>query len=221
MLGFWQLDRADQNRGLHDGFALAASQPAVDLATAEAHLVSVRYRLFTAHGHYRAEQQILLDNLTHQGQVGYQVLTPFDTGGEALVLVNRGWVPADPDRSRLPDVAIGSRDAETVTGRVDLLPRTALLLGTAPVAAAAPLQVLSFPDIADVETALGVPVYPFQVLLDPEAPRGFVRDWQSAGIPPERNIAYAVQWFGLAALAAVLVVVLGVRSLRRGQSAPA
>jgi surfeit locus 1 family protein len=216
MLGFWQLGRAEQNRGLQDGFARGAAQPAVELAMAAADPVSVRYRPITARGHYRAEQQILLDNLTHQGQAGYQVLTPFDIGGEALLLVNRGWVPADPDRNRLPDVALASRDAETVTGRIDLLPRTALSLGANQIAAAAPVQVLSFPDLGEIAAALGAPVHPFQLLLDPQAPWGYVRDWQPAGVPPERNTAYAVQWFGLAGLAVVIAAILGVRTMQRG-----
>jgi cytochrome oxidase assembly protein ShyY1 len=37
------------------------------------------------------------------------------------------------------------------------------------------------------------------VLLDASEPDGYLRDWQPPGFPPARRIAYAVQWFGLAA----------------------
>jgi cytochrome oxidase assembly protein ShyY1 len=37
------------------------------------------------------------------------------------------------------------------------------------------------------------------VLLDPGEPDGYLRQWQPPGFPPVRHIAYAVQWFSLAA----------------------
>jgi surfeit locus 1 family protein len=44
------------------------------------------------------------------------------------------------------------------------------------------------------------------VLLDAGEPDGYVRTWEPPGFPPMRHIAYAVQWFGLAAALAVIYV---------------
>ena len=42
-------------------------------------------------------KKFLLDNRVHQERAGYHVLTPFRAdGAEAVVLVNRGWVPLAP-----------------------------------------------------------------------------------------------------------------------------
>ena len=54
---------------------------------------------------------------------------------------------------------------------------------------------------------------PFVVLLDAEEPDGYLRAWQPmAGFGPERNVGYAVQWFGLAA--ALMIIYFTVNSKR-------
>jgi cytochrome oxidase assembly protein ShyY1 len=77
------------------------------------------------------------------------------------------------------------------------------------------VTVLSFPDFAEIEVALGVEVLHFQLLLDPTAPHGFVREWEPATDRADRNIAYAVQWFGLALLALILAVGVAFKGRRR------
>jgi len=56
------------------------------------------------------------------------------------------------------------------------------------------------------------------VLLDPGEPDGYLRQWQPPGFPPIRHIAYAVQWFSLAA---ALIVIYIVTNLRRAERKPA
>ena len=57
---------------------------------------------------------------------------------------------------------------------------------------------------------------PFVVLLDAEEPDGYLRAWQPmAGFGPERNVGYAVQWFGLAAVWAGMTIFLLWRIRRR------
>ena len=212
-LGFWQLERADENRAVFAQFEQGTSEPPLDRPVSAAELDSQRYRRISLRGRYLAGQQILLDNMTHAGRAGYQVLTPFDIGDERLILVNRGWVPADPDRDIKPDVALANEHGQ-VLGRLDRLPRSALSLDAGPLPAGAALAVVSFPKAEDIEAILGQAVFPLQVLLDPEAPDGYVRDWVPATDRADRNIAYAVQWFGLAAVSLLIAVVLGIRSLR-------
>jgi cytochrome oxidase assembly protein ShyY1 len=53
------------------------------------------------------------------------------------------------------------------------------------------------------------------VLLDADAPDGYVRDWQAPTLGPERHVAYAGQWFALAVGAAAAAVVIAVRTARR------
>jgi cytochrome oxidase assembly protein ShyY1 len=74
---------------------------------------------------------------------------------------------------------------------------------------------MNYPEQATVEKALDRKVLPGLVLLDNDQPDGFERAWQArTDMGSERNLSYAVQWFGFAIAAIVLLVVMG---LRRGR----
>jgi surfeit locus 1 family protein len=51
-------------------------------------------------------------------------------------------------------------------------------------------------------------------LLDPQAPLGFVRDWQAPGLPPLRHFSYALQWWSFALLALIIWALLSRRPPR-------
>jgi surfeit locus 1 family protein len=230
-LGRWQLERAGVNRAISLEYESTSELPPLEQPVAEAEDAAeterFRYRPMRLRGHYVPESQVLLDNMTSHGVAGYQVLTPFRVAGdvradgEALVLINRGWVPASPDRRELPDVALAAEGEVVVSGRVDRLPRAALELESPATDARAPLTVLSYPDFAAIEAALGTPVHHFQLLLDPAAPAGFVREWAPPADRANRNIAYAVQWFGLALLAFGIALGIAWKSRRGAREIPA
>lgn len=217
-LGRWQLDRAEVNRAIEASFVEARELPVLERAPDSADLEAYRYRRIRLDGRYLPETQILLDNMTHEGRAGYAVLTPFETGGGRLVLVNRGFVPAAADRSLVRDVTL-TQAASSIRGRIDRLPRAALSLGTPEPVRNGQLVVLSFPDVADIEAVLGRELLPFVILLDPSEPDGYVRDWAPVANRDERNIAYAVQWFGLALLAIAIAIGSVVRDCRRAGGA--
>jgi cytochrome oxidase assembly protein ShyY1 len=58
--------------------------------------------------------------------------------------------------------------------------------------------------MADLAAALGRPLQSRQLLLDPQQPAGYLRDWHPTGMGPSRHLAYAVQWWLFGALALTL-----------------
>lgn len=207
----WQLDRAAEKESLFAAFA--AGGVATRLATLpdDAAAVALRYRQVRISGRYDGDHQILLDNSPRDGRPGYQVLTPLRLPDGEAVLVNRGWLPADGNRNRLPDVGLAAADV-TVTGRIDRLPQPGVRLAAPPGPATAPWpRRLFFPDAAAASAELGYRVRDYQLLLDPGIPDGFRRDWRPAEFGPERHIGYAVQWAGLGLTAIVLWIALSLR----------
>jgi len=184
-------------------------------------------------GHYDPTTQILLDNMTRDGAAGYEVLTTFvvddasrdeltDASANALagqrVLVNRGWVPAGWDRAELPDIRVWPR-AETIEGKIDRLPRVGLKLGEPAPADEAAVVVLSFPEFDQIESVLRHAVFDFQLLLSDGQAQGYTRSWGPETDRDERNIAYAVQWFALAAVAISIAIGIAVNGYRRRKAA--
>lgn len=213
--GLWQWQRAADSETMRVQFATGTD--AVRLATLPRALTDAeRFRRIEIRGEYVVEPQFLLDNMLHDGQAGYHVLTALRVvGRREHVLVNRGWVAAGPDRAVLPRVAVPG-GVRTVTGRLERLPRPAMRLGGASVGApVGAVAVVQFPTAAELADALAEPVFDYQVLLDAPEPDGFVREWQAPGLPPERHLSYAGQWWLFATGVLVAAVVLTVRNVRR------
>lgn len=207
----WQLDRAAEKEVLFAAFAAGDTGDALTELPPDGAAGALRYRRVSLSGRYDGGHQILLDNIPADGRPGYHVLTPLRLVDGSAVLVNRGWVPADGDRSRLPDVALGAADV-TISGRIDRLPQPSVRLAAPPGPASAPWpRRLFFPDAAAASAELGYRVRDYQLLLDPSAPDGFRRDWSPAEFGPEHHLGYAVQWAGLGLTAVVLWVVLSLR----------
>lgn len=213
MLGRWQWHRAAQATALQQAF-LQGSGAEADLADQPTGALP-RYSGVQAHGRYDSGHQFLMENISHDGNPGYDVLTPLMLADGRTLIVNRGWIPLTESRRQLPDVRVSEAPATPVSGRLDTLPRPGISLGHAPPAANAPWpRLTSFPTMADLSAALGRPLEPQELLLDARAPFGYVRDWQPPGMSPAQHLSYAIQWWAFAAVAAGLYVGLN----RRGRT---
>lgn len=214
-LGRWQWNRAGEKQRVETAFKASAAAGAQPLAGRSLGALP-RYAQVEVSGRYDAAHQFLLDNMTQDGQAGYEVLTPLELGDGRWLLVNRGWVPlVRSGRSERPDVQRGlPAGLVTVQGRIDELPVAGLAAGRAPATAVEGWpRITSFPQTADLAAALGRSLEPRQLLLAPDLPGGYLRNWRpsSASFPPERHVAYAVQWWSLACLAAGLYLFMNIK----------
>jgi len=210
-LGLWQLDRADQKRELQDQFATGAEQVKPLLASDVENLP--RYQTVETRGRYDTAHQVFLDNMpSATGRAGFRVLTPFQYDGGAWILVDRGWVAMGATREQLPSVTVDTNE-RSIKGRIDELPRPGMRLAAPASTETRWPRVLNFPEHAQLEQALQRRLASRILLLDPEVDDGFERVWtQHAEFGPDRHIAYAVQWF---ALAATMLIVYVIANLKR------
>jgi surfeit locus 1 family protein len=209
-LGRWQWHRAAQKSALLTQFEAGGHDP-IDLAGRRISQLP-RYVQVRTEGRYDGQHQFVLDNISHDAQPGFEVLTPLQTTDGRVLMVNRGWVPLGANRSQLPDVRLDESAPLSVTGRLDDLPVVGIALGHVPPAPGPEWPKLtSFPTMSDLSTALGRPLIERQLLLNPSDRFGFVRQWQMAGFGPARHLSYALQWWSFATLALVLYAVLNWR----------
>lgn len=207
-LGRWQIQRMHEKAALFAAFE-RGGQESVSLDALPAGTWR-QFQQVNAHGSYDSSRQVLLDNMTHEGRAGFQVLTPFHTDGGKTVLVNRGWLPSGATREELPDVTVGEAP-RTVSGKVSDLPRAGIDLGAQQENPGRWPALMSYPRIEQLRALLGSDVAQHIVLLDADQPDGFVREWRPTTFPPERHLGYAVTWF---ALAAALVIAYGLTNFR-------
>jgi len=214
ILGFWQLDRAEQKRALEQAFADTGRYVTVDAET-----VYEPYQPLTASGRYLLKREFLLDNVILDGRLGYYLVTPFEyESGKPLLLVNRGWAPKTAG-SEPAGISAAAPDegVTTVRGRAGQLPRVGIRAGEAFAYSAGEWpRIANWPTIDELSASLGRDVLPFVLLADPEPGTTLIRRWQPQQAGPMRHIGYAFQWFALA-LAVVVVAVVVYRSQRMRQ----
>ncbi|MFZ0501531.1 MAG: SURF1 family protein [Steroidobacteraceae bacterium] len=214
-LGRWQWRRGNLHAAEHARFERGAREVTA-IGTGSLAQVPDDQRISLT-GTYDPAHQFLLDNMSYNDVDGYQVLTPLERPGGAAVLVNRGWVPFLGSRAVLPDIAIKSTGPVTISGRVGNLPVAGLAIGRAPPPDSGPWpRVTSWPTMAQLGTVLGQPLEPRVILLDPQQPEGYVRDWRPPGIPALQNFAYAFEWWSFAIAAVVMWLVLSTQNPKEG-----
>lgn len=207
-LGLWQWHRADYKQRLHEHYFSTQGSTPLTLDQALKDPEGFRYFPMSLHGHYLPEKQFLQDNQFYEHQVGFYVLTPFITDSHDIVLVNRGWITKQPPQTKL-DL---STQPVTITGRVSAPPSRTFFLGNNFTSSSPKWpKVMQAIKMRDLSEAFGQPLQPIILLLNPDQPDGFARNWQPQGLPPEKHRAYSLQWFAFASLLVVLFVVLNIR----------
>jgi surfeit locus 1 family protein len=207
-LGMWQLDRSDQKRAFLKAQEQAAATETLHLTTAiENNTEALRYRNVEVAGRYDVAHQFLVDNQIGDGKAGYFVLTPFIlTGENKAVLVNRGWIPLNQNRSILPDLQINKAEA-VISGRINNFPSVGIKLAGAEIPAEGWPSIVQVVDSNVLAKKLGYPLFQFQIELGKELSDGFKREWHTATImQPEQHTAYAIQWFALALTLTILFI---------------
>jgi len=205
VLGFWQLDRANQKEIRLEQYAetprvLSDAETAQRLLAGQ-DLVPVSTRLKIADSAY-----FLLDNRTRSGLVGYEVIAPVSVG-EGLMLANLGWVKANPDRRILPTLVLPQAvllDVDAVLSKPENLLQ---LSSKSEVQSGWPRRV----QVIDPEAMglqLNLPLSPVILRLYTQIAEDLTPHLPTINsMPPERHLGYAVQWFALAVATLVWLLV--------------
>lgn len=222
-LGLWQLHRAEEKAMIQAELTARTTMPAIKLDNLHGNINDYRYRKISVQGHFDTKHQFLIDNKFHNHQLGYQVITPLIIAKQnKVLLINRGWLPADRDRRILPTLKQHT-GLQNITGMISI-PGKSFTLAKSGMDVTMnkqwPHRIQTL-DLPLIERMLAKPVYPFVVLLAPKAKHGFVRQWQFINSKPEKHIGYAVQWFAFATILFILFVVLNCKRVRSAESSKA
>jgi surfeit locus 1 family protein len=202
-LGSWQSGRAEEKRALRAQLERAMRAPAIVLTSERMEPKSLVLKRVSASGRFVDRHTVLLDNKLRDGRPGYEVITPLRLNG-VHVLVNRGWVAARPTRADLPEVP--------APGGVVRLDGVALArLPQALAAGAAQGKVRQNLDVDSFANETGLRLQPIVIEQHSPAEDGLLREWPRPDAGVEKHQSYALQWYSLAVLAVVLLVVLSTR----------
>jgi surfeit locus 1 family protein len=216
-LGFWQLDRAAQKKEIATEYADRLTAPVLDLAEiTDPDPEQIRWRRVRATGTYM-KPDLLLDNRTRSGKVGFDVLSPFRLVTGTTVLVERGWIAGASTRDDYPEITTPANPLQ-IDGYAGPPVFSGLRMNRAADAvenlqpALVRIQRIDFEMLAPY---LGATLAPYIVYLDPAAPHGYDRRRPVPGDGTARHQAYATQWFSMAAILVVIMAALIYRNKNR------
>jgi surfeit locus 1 family protein len=201
-MGRWQLDRAAQKEALQSTVDQRSALPALnELALLAANDVRAQiHRPVRLRGQWLPDASVFLDNRQMNGRTGFFLVTPLRlAGSDRAVLVQRGWTPRDfTDRSRVPTVDTPAGEV-VIEGRLAPPPAKLYELGEG-----APGPIRQNIEVSAMVDALGVPLLAASVVQTGDTADGLLRDWPRVNAGVQKHYGYAVQWFALCALAALL-----------------
>jgi len=216
-LGIWQTGRAQQNRELIEVSAEKRNQVPVPFEhllqqgllqdMVEGHRDRWRLAQVEIRGKW-LDQFFLLENQIHNGKSGYFVIGVIRLSDGAHVLVNRGWILAPALRSELPAAPAPSA-TEIEFGELYLA--DFLYLSDGIFAENHWPKRIGKMNIAGLSRELGIDVIPVMVRLREKSPSALTVDWPVVNIAPEKNIAYAIQWFAMAVALLACYIALSFR----------
>jgi len=223
-LAVWQMDRAEQKQVLLDQVALRAQQSVVSLASLVDNFDSSQHRYTNVliDGHYLPEKSVYVDNNVIDGQVGYQVFTPFEVlGADVHVMVNRGWLPVGDSREQLPSFTT-STEPLTLNGRLNNPPAQPPLWNDSYPVSQGP--VWAYLPINEYASQMQLKLLPLVVELAPQQTAAskneqFVVKWPK--IDDEwvaKHKGYAFQWLMMALAFFIACLVLLIRSTRQAKT---
>ncbi|AZQ33841.1 SURF1 family protein [Streptomyces cyaneochromogenes] len=204
-LGIWQMHRYEERSARNQlvADALGAKAVPVEKLTSPGHTITSkqRYRTVTAEGRFDTDREVVVRRRVNADEeVGFHVLTPFVLTDGKVLLVNRGWIPADgPSQTAFPKIPAPPSGRVTVSGR--LMPdETTEASGIKNLEGLPDRQVMLINSEQEARRLHAQVLGGYAVLTAPE-PKGDTPEL--IGKPGDENAplnyAYAVQWWLFAA----------------------
>jgi surfeit locus 1 family protein len=206
-LGFWQIQRADEKTNML--IAQKRQQSLKPVQWTKEHKLPLQYERIQLEGNY-LPQVFLLDNQHYQHQFGYDALSPLELADGSVIMIDRGWIHGDNTRRIFPKVKI-PKDLVQLHGSVYFPSKNQWVLGLVLEKKENKTVILERFDEQLVSQLLQKAVYPFIIRLDKQDTHGFVREWETVSMPPQRHLAYAVQWFAMAGVLLIIFVALNLK----------
>ena len=203
-LGLWQWGRAQQKLTLQASIEARQALPPLeqDVLRVSPRSPDQMHRAVVLHGQWMPRHTVYLDNRQMHGRPGFYVVTPLRlSDSDAVVLVQRGWVPRHfTDRAQLPQVETPAGEV-TLQGRIAPAPSKLYEFDAAPTG-----SIRQNLDFAAFRAETGLPLVEGSVQQTDAPSEGLLRDWPVPASGADKNYGYAFQWWALCGVIFILYV---------------
>ena len=220
VLGFWQIDRADQKNVLNSNYTDRQQEAIIvlDKNNVIDEKSSLLWRKVEFEGSFINKQNIILDNQIFNQIAGFNIITPFKIkGSDSLVLVNRGWHPNLKNRETLPIINEIS-DERILQGHIASFPVSGIKLGKNNIETLNS-QIFRFQrlDAAELNYFFSAKIMPYMIYLDPIIEKELYGNFKLPAPDSQKNYGYAFQWFAFAITLLIIFIRLSMKRKSNGK----
>lgn len=209
----WQYDKGRRKDALLLRVDQGASQPPVVLGKPPAPTDSL-YRKVVAHGVFLGHTTVLQDNQARGPRPGYLVYSALRLEHGGHVLVKRGWVAGELDRTRLPTVA--TPEGLVLVEGLALPPSARFLeFQETPLTAAVWQNVT----VERYRLRFGLDFQPIILEQNSDSGDGLLRDWPKPASGSAKHYGYAFQWGAIAILILIFHAIFLYRQIKKQRPA--
>ena len=204
-LSTWQLGRGADKQALVDRLEQVRGGPPGVLSPLKPAPPPEQMERVAIEGWYLPEPQLLQRAPRKEQRAGYQLWSLFRLRQGPIVIIDRGWIDADAQVPAPPE------GKQSLTGLWRSLPRAGLTLKAELCEEPRALIFVVYPPLEDLRCLVNQPLLEGLLLLQVPDSDTLIRDWQYAGMPPERHLGYAVQWGALCATIFIIFLLLNLK----------
>lgn len=208
-LGFWQIQRGHEKQKMLEMYAKKNHLQAI-YWDAQSKLPS-QYQKIQVRGHFLSKV-FFLDNQFRNHKFGYDVIHALLLENGWIVLVDRGWFAVNSGRNlsllELPIFHEKNKELTEIEGMAYYPSKKGFVLGQPFEKINKNLTVIETQNVTLISKLLHKPVYPFIIRETENSLSPFLQQWPIVSMQPARHYAYALQWFGLAMVLFIVIVVL-------------
>ena len=220
VLGFWQIDRADQKNVLNSNYTDRQQEAIIvlDKNNVIDEKSSLLWRKVEFKGSFINKQNIILDNQIFNQIAGFNIITPFKIkGSDSLVLINRGWHPNLKNRETLPIINEIS-DERILQGHIASFPVSGIKLGKNNIETLNS-QIFRFQrlDAAELNYFFSAKMMPYMIYLDPIIDKELYGNFKLPAPDSQKNYGYAFQWFAFAITLLIIFIRLSMKRKSNGK----
>ena len=220
VLGFWQIDRADQKNVLNSNYTDRQQEATIvlDKNNVIDEKLSLLWRKVEFKGSFINKQNIILDNQIFNQIAGFNIITPFKIkGSDSLVLVNRGWHPNLKNRETLPIINEISGE-RLLQGHIASFPVSGIKLGKNNIETLNS-QIFRFQrlDAAELNYFFSAKIMPYMIYLDPIIDKELYGNFKLPAPDSQKNYGYAFQWFAFAITLLIIFIRLSMKRKSNGK----
>jgi len=220
VLGFWQIDRADQKNVLNSNYTDRQQEAIIvlDKNNVIDEKSSLLWRKVEFEGSFINKQNIILDNQIFNQIAGFNIITPFKIkGSDSLVLVNRGWHPNLKNREMLPIINEISGE-RILQGHIASFPVSGIKLGKNNIETLNS-QIFRFQrlDAAELNYFFSAKMMPYMIYLDPIIDKELYGNFKLPAPDSQKNYGYAFQWFAFAITLLIIFIRLSMKRKSNGK----